>query len=101
MDTKQIEISLKKLKFYKREEDIIFEKIKSNLIDIIAIYNFRGKENLEKLELEINNKFRIISNNHENEIIILTNKMNDVIKTNNEVNQILWDAMSELKRGVE
>ena len=88
MEIDKISNSIKKLKYYIQEEDIIFEELNELFKNVY--YDTKNKENLEELKSKIINKYKIINNNHKNNIEVLVNNNNYYIQSRKELENIIW-----------
>lgn len=75
IDIEKLEHSVKKLEMHHNEESIILESLKETFNDISYNYITNNKEMLEKIELDILSKFKIILNSHSNNIKLLNDNI--------------------------
>lgn len=80
-DENGLEISIKKLDFYIKEEEVIFDDFKKIVDNMKCFYVTYNKESLNKLITSFCYKFNIIINNHKNSVIVLRNNL-DKLKKN-------------------
>lgn len=99
MYVKNMENSIKVLQFYKNEEDITFEEIQDTFLNIIYNYNTSNKKLLDNILLDINNRVKIINNNHLNELTILRNKVDSHKNTSFAISQILEETANKIDFG--
>ena len=88
INEEEIKKSIDKIKNYKEQENIIFDNISDNFVDINYNYKTQNKEKLEYLQAEIINKFAIITKNHNNNILIIEKNLNKYIEKRKNVKQI-------------
>lgn len=67
----EIESSIKKIIFYKNQEQINFDALSDNLNEINYNYDTNNSEKLYDLYLELSNKLNIINKIHTNYIYVL------------------------------
>lgn len=92
MDTSQIEVFLNKIKMYKKEEDINFERIIEKIIDMNTYYKTKNTSSLNNIEFDIDRKLKSINQIHENYITIITNKISDYQETSKKILESFEDV---------
>lgn len=85
----KLENSIKKLEMYQNEEAIILESFKETFKDVNYNYITNNKDTLENLELEILSKYKIILNNHNNNIKLLNDNIDKTKSGINKTKSIL------------
>ena len=88
IDKDNLEIINKSLKYYNNEEKIIIEDFDNIYSDIKKIYRSTNNNYLEQLESEISLNFKTVSNNHDNNILLINKRIEKVIEIETKVKQI-------------
>ncbi len=71
LDIEQINGVIDKIAMYKKQEDISFDKIKQNLLNLNVPYKTNNTNRLNNISLEIMNKFGTIAKIHSNNMLVL------------------------------
>ena len=90
-DIEQLDIIEKKLIMYKEQIMLIFETIKILFSEVKYNYISENTQYIEKIDLDIDNRFKIITNNIENNIKLLNNNISSHRETELQINQELED----------
>ena len=75
VDIDNMDISLKKLEFYRNEESVIFDELKEIFDEINYNYITSNSDKLESLELEIIAKYKILLNNTINNVKLFNDNL--------------------------
>ena len=75
VDIDNMDISLKKLEFYRNEESVIFDELKEIFDEINYNYITSNSDKLESLELEIISKYKILLNNTINNVKLFNDNL--------------------------
>ena len=90
-DIEQLDIIEKKLIMYKEQIMLIFETIKILFSEVKYNYISENTQYIEKIDLDLENRFKIITNNIENNIKLLNNNISSHRETELQINQELED----------
>ena len=96
INEQELKKGIEKISVYKTEEDLYFDDIKTSLNKLNNLYKTTNKESLANINLELNQKFKKISNIHENYISIFNKTITKYKDTNKEVNEILSDIDTDI-----
>lgn len=75
LDEEKMNLSVDKLRIYKKEEDVLFDNINSLIIDINSSYNTDNKKILNNKVIDIRKKINNISKIHNDNIFVLNKKI--------------------------
>ena len=90
-DVEQLDITTKKIIMYKEQIMLIFENIKIFFSEIKYNYISENTQYIEKINLDIENRCKIIKNNIENNIKLLNNNISSYKETELRINKELED----------
>ena len=85
----EMDISLKKLEMYKKEEDLIIEELENNFKDISYDYHTDYEDEIKELQTELINNLKSIDIIHENNILKITKHKDEFIESSDRIQSSL------------
>ena len=82
---------LEKFDVYKRDEDVFFDEVKSNLNILNSLYNTDNTNDLIDINLELEEKLKVINNIHNNYKVIINSTIDKYIEAERKVIDIFSD----------
>lgn len=91
LNEEELDKNIIKIQNYKDQEDMIFDDISDNFININYHYKTNNTEKLEQLQAELVNALTTINKIHNDNIFVLTRNLNKYIETKKEVENLFWN----------
>ena len=94
MNIEELNKNVEKVRFYKNEEELVFNNVKEVLENInYNYYQSNNTSKLENLENEIKSKLNTISNIHANNITVIRKNIDGYKKINEDTERIFSDLV--------
>ena len=93
LNTKEISKTIKKLELEIKDEKLNLDDIESSIEALNLNYKTDNSDKLNNLAFMLNNKFKIISSIHDDNILVLNKNMETYIDTSNKVSKIFDDII--------
>ena len=93
LNTEEISKTIKNLELETKEEKLNLDDIKTSLETLNLNYKTDNSDKLNNLAFMLNNKFKIISSIHDDNILVLNKNMETYIDTRNKVSKIFDDII--------
>ena len=93
LNTEEISKTIKKLELEIKDEKLNLDDIESSIEALNLNYKTDNSDKLNNLAFMLNNKFKIISSIHDDNILVLNKNMETYIDTRNKVSKIFDDII--------
>lgn len=77
----ELDIIIKKVEMYLREENIILTELQKTFEEILFFYKSNNSNKINEIQEELDHKFPIIQKNHQTSITFLKDKINTYKQT--------------------
>lgn len=93
LNTEEISKAIKNLELETKEEKLNLDDIKTSLETLNLNYKTDNSDKLNNLAFMLNNKFKIISSIHDDNILVLNKNMETYIATGEKVSKMFDDII--------